>query len=376
MIFDDALKICKVLLKLFPARVRPALIKMGNNLRLKRIERLKTPTSIVFFVTNKCNLKCNHCFYWGELNTKKEELVLEQIKKITNSLKDCYSILLTGGEPFLREDLVEVCEILDDRFRTLKIATNGFISERIFQVTSNILHRCNFYDVSVQLSIDGPRAIHDKIRGVANSFENTIKTLKALKGLEKKFHNFRVEVGITVSKENYKSVEKLVKYLLEFRVPISLLLTRGNDYGVYGLCKGISTKINPKKDIFIPKDELENLYKKISRLNDCSDYKFMTEHQKLLLEYSIKMIKNKEKILNCYAGKVDGVIYENGDVSFCELVKPIGNLKETDYDFYKLWNSKKANLMREKIKSCFCIHGCNLSTNIALDTNSMIKLMR
>jgi len=376
MTINNLIRMMKLFLTLCPSRFRFILIKTINTIRLNHIQRLKTPTSVIFFITNKCSLKCSHCFYWKKLNKKQDELTLEQIKKIVNSFKDSDGIVLTGGEPFLRKDLFDVCRILDKKFRKLSIATNGYCSGRVYDVTSNILSGCNFSTVTIQISLDGLKKTHNMIRGVNNSFENAIRTLKELKKLEKKFSNFNVEVITTISNENYRHIEKLVKYLLQFKIPHKFALTRGSDYGVYNLNKVISNEINPKNEVFVTIGKLEDLYNKLKDINNNSSYKFWTRYQQLLFEYSIKIIKKRKKILKCYAGKVDGVIYENGEVSFCEFTKPIGNLKDTNYDFYKLWNSRKANLIREKIKNCFCIHGCNLSTSIVFDTKSIFELTK
>jgi len=376
MTTNNLIKIGKIFLKPFPLGFRFFLIKTINVIRLKRNQRLKTPTSVVFFITSKCNLRCDHCFYWRELNKKQDELTLEQIKKIVNSFKDSNGIVLTGGEPFLRGDLFDVCKILDKKFRKLIIATNGYFPAKVYNVTSNILNECNFSAVTIQISIDGLKRIHNMVRGADNSFGNAIRTLRILKKLEKKFNNLDVEVITTISNKNYSNIEKLVKYLLQFKVPHKFVLTRGYDYGVYNLNKTISSEINPKKDVFVSIDKLKGLYGKLEDINNNSTFKFWTRYQQLFFEYSIKIIKKKKKILKCHAGTVDGVIYENGDVSLCEFTKPIGNLKETNYNFHKLWTSRKANLIREKVKNCFCIQGCNLSTSISFDDKSIFELTK
>lgn len=376
MTLTSLIKMGKIFLKLSPLRLRFILIKIINDIRLKRNQRLKTPTSVVFFITGECNLRCSHCFYWKESNKKKNELNLKQIKKIVHSFRDSGAIVLTGGEPFLREDLFDICRILDKKFRKLMIATNGYYTKRIYKIINSVLNECNFSDVTIQISVDGLKKIHNKIRGSNNSFDNAIKTLRMLKKLEQKFSNFDVETITTISKENHKNLGELVKYLLQFRVPQKFILTRGSDYGVYHLNEAVSKEINPKKDVFLSSDKLGCIYLGLRYLNDNSSYKFWTRDQQLLFEYSIKIMKNEKKVISCYAGRVDGVIYENGDVSFCEFTKPIANLKETNYNFYKLWTSRKANLIREKIKNCFCIQGCNLSTGIAFDTQSIFELTK
>ena len=77
---------------------------------------------------------------------------------------------------------------------------------------------------------------------------------------------------------------------------------------------------------------------------------------------TLRIIEEKKRIIPCYAGSLEGVIYSNGDVAICELTKPFDNLKEANYDFYKIWNSEKANRIRSLTRSCACIHGCNLTT--------------
>ena len=68
----------------------------------------------------------------------------------------------------------------------------------------------------------------------------------------------------------------------------------------------------------------------------------------------------------CLAGKAHVVIYANGDVSFCELRSPIGNLRKVGFDFGKLWQSAEAQKQREEIKrnTCYCAHGCNWTDNV------------
>ena len=59
------------------------------------------PEYVTFFVTNRCNCKCKHCFFWKELNNLKNELTLDEIKKISMSMGKFSVLSLTGGEPSL-----------------------------------------------------------------------------------------------------------------------------------------------------------------------------------------------------------------------------------------------------------------------------------
>lgn len=354
-------KILKSIFKYSPNFIKKVGCSLLSKYRISKIKNLKTPTSIVFFITNRCNARCKHCFYWRELNTKKKELNLEEIKKISQSLKHKTKINLTGGEPFLRDDIVEICKIFySDGVRDLGISTNGISSERIYNFSKEILKQCPNSTLGIQLSLDGLEKTHDRIRGVP-AFKKVVKTIKMLKELKEEYPNLNLVTSAVIFNENYNEIEDLINYTKQLGIEHKFSIIRGSHFGVYALDENIRNDFDPKeKKVLIPIDKLDKIYKKIKKSGTLSKF------QNLKLKYMIEILKGK-KVLNCYAGKVDGVIYPNGDVSLCEMTKPIGNLRDFNFDLEKLWNSEKANLMMQKIKCCYCIHGCNIVTAMRLD---------
>ncbi|MDI6738342.1 MAG: radical SAM protein, partial [Nanoarchaeota archaeon] len=120
-------KAFKAIQKLPPFALKPA-VKIVNFARKKKAFSLKTPINLTLYVTNKCNANCRHCFYKSELNIEKEEISLSQIEKIAKTLKHpLATLMLSGGEPFLRNDIVEVCKIFlkHNKTRRITISTNG-----------------------------------------------------------------------------------------------------------------------------------------------------------------------------------------------------------------------------------------------------------
>jgi MoaA/NifB/PqqE/SkfB family radical SAM enzyme len=91
-----------------------------------------TPKILTFFVTNRCNAKCSHCFNWKTQPTS--ELTLDEIKKIDFSLFD--SVSITGGEPTLRVDLADLCSQLAKN--KIYLNTNGLMPERIGEVIQKV----------------------------------------------------------------------------------------------------------------------------------------------------------------------------------------------------------------------------------------------
>ena len=132
---------------------------------------LKTPVYIILFVSDRCNLKCRHCFWWkgkDEFN----EISLVQFEKIATSLKHPLKTLhITGGEPFLRDDIVDIIKIFVDKNHTkdVTISTNGILVDKIVK-ECKIINKI-VPELSVSVSLDGLEKFHDKMRCKKGAFK-------------------------------------------------------------------------------------------------------------------------------------------------------------------------------------------------------------
>ena len=176
--------------------------------------------TLIFFITTKCQLKCKHCFYSSELNNPKiKELTLEEIEKIAEKIPTLEYLQLSGGEPFLREDIVEILEIFFKRgIKKAMIPTNGFLTKKIIHQAERMKKK-NFI-FSIMISIDGFEDVHNEIRGM-NCFNNAMETFEGLKKLG-------IEVGfnVSLSKLNYSTYIDLIKFLKEKTNNIDPILVR------------------------------------------------------------------------------------------------------------------------------------------------------
>lgn len=339
-----------------------------------RIGRLFTPTVLIFFITSRCNARCAHCFYWQELNSGASELSLDDIGRTARSLRHRVHLSLTGGEPFLRQDVGEICRIFhkENGCRNIGIATNGFLTDRITETCGRIAAGLPLESFSVQVSLDGLEQTHNSIRGVKNGFESAVNTIRELAALADKYPNFKVNAAFVIQKKNINEAEDLVRFLLPLKVPVKFGLVRGKDYGTYQLPEAASSEINPKEEDspVVAPGELEEVFRRIGELN--SKAGFWSERQQEKIRLSLKMMKEKKSQLPCFAGRLDAVLYSNGDLALCELTKPVGNLKDYEYDMAALWKSETAENMRKHIRRCFCIHGCNLATSMMFNP-SLVK---
>jgi len=314
------------------------------------------PRVVVFFVTNRCNASCNHCFNWKA--DRSDEMSLDEIKKIDFSFFD--SVSITGGEPTLRDDIIEICRYISSTNK-FTVNTNGILTGGIGRIISAVGSK----KINVNVSLDGTSAVHDSIRGV-KCFDSAISTIRMCRKM-----NVDVTIVATVSRYNMDNIPDLMEYLtkggfVRKKGDIVFNIARGLDH-VFNVDSSITYYHNPRDDrTVLSLDELKAAYTNIK--------KFMTNQNKVVWEYSIKILSNHKKIFPCFAGTREMILHSNGDVSACEYTRPFANIRNFDYDLIKLWNNKDMDDIRNKLSKCYCIHPCNLNTAIPRTLIGIVKL--
>lgn len=132
------------------------------------------PNEAVLAVTLGCNSKCRTCDLWKK--KRGPELKPEDYTRLPPSLTH---INLSGGEPYLRDDLPEIYGVIRDRYpgARIVISTNGLMPDRIEEMTSRMP------GLAVRVSIDAIGSVNDNIRGVPGAYERTMETLNRLSRL-------------------------------------------------------------------------------------------------------------------------------------------------------------------------------------------------
>ena len=145
----------------------------------------KMPSYLIFFITAKCNSRCRMCFYWKNIEKfkKQKELTLEEIKKISKSFNHLQYLTISGGEPFLRDDLSQIVQtfVKQNNAQFISIPTNGILSEKIARLSEDMFKKCPNSFCRVALSIDGIGRDHDKIRGVLGNFKKLKKNIPLIR---------------------------------------------------------------------------------------------------------------------------------------------------------------------------------------------------
>lgn len=360
-------------LKLFrklPLPIKKSIIKPINFYRIKQINSLLTPKFLLLYVTDNCNLRCKHCFYWKEIDEHKDALSLESIEKISKSLAERLDLLaLTGGEPFVRSDIVEIVKafVKNNNVKRVHIASNGFLTDKIEEKVKEMLSFGD-YRLTLQFSIDGLKSLHNELRGVDGSFERVCETVKRLNKIDNK--RLAVSVATVVMKKNFSQIRELKKFVnneLGVSMKFNILRKTGNVKGVSS--DDLMDLDIRNSDYEVPTDEQLS---ELLEIVDDGSISSLIEKKKI--EVSIDVLKGKKRV-NCLAGLRDGVIFSNGLVSICEPIKAFADLKDYDYDFDKLWNSSYVVEKRKKfIGKCYCMNSCNLMNALQYDTEVLANL--
>lgn len=341
------------------------------------------PISLTVSVTNKCNSRCRTCFLWKLYRDKpdleKREFETWEFERTFESISaPIFWVTMSGGEPFLRPDLADICSAFNKYCtpKIINIPTNSLLPKVIEVKTKEILQRCNGADLVINLSLDGVGDIHDKIRNVSGNFEHFLETFQRLNALKSEFSNLQIGVHSVVSK--YSLLGLMDVY--EFAEKI------GADSYITEVAERRTELFNVDEDITPDADAYRAFINLLSERMGM-EFKGRKKISKAtnafrLIYYQIatKELRENRQIIPCYAGLASGQINPYGDVWPCCVLgysKSIGNLRENEYDFKKIWFSREAQLVRKYIKSGAC--SCPLAnahyTNILLNFNQLAKVV-
>lgn len=333
------------------------------------------PAYFLYFITGKCQLKCQHCFYHLRDHSN-NELRLEEIEKFSRSMGRIPFLLLTGGEPFLYGNFEKVPEIFyrNNGVRTIAIPTNGYSTDIILQKAEKMLQNCPEIGFTINVSLDGIGPIHDKIRQREGSFVKAVETCKKLVVLRKTYKNFDVGVCTVISSLNQHQLREIYDFVskdLDIRI-WAPFLTRGFPRNPETAL--VDMELYKNNTAFMKNEINDKKYKEYTRLL-LSPWHTAKNAVRRNVIYKIKT-QNKRSGA-CYAGRLMGVMFPNGEIKPCELrEETFGNIRDFNYDFSAVWTSEKAEMIRKKINSekCFCTHECFLTMNLFFNPLFFLRL--
>lgn len=337
----------------------------------------KLPAHIILHVTYRCNLRCQTCFNWENLNVGKTELSIDEFKKISQGLGKLLWLHISGGEPFLRDDLPEICEIFvrNNRPLFLSVPTNGFDPERVEKIGTEILRRIRI-PVAIDLALDDIGERQDAIRGREGSFDNLLSSYEKLMKMGKKHPHLSTKITTVLFNKNFNHLEAIADFVYKKMKGVSfhtIIFMRGKP-------RNPDLHLPPLKDIIQKTPLLRATWEKYGFDTNLSWPERVVGNvaHALLLKTYLQMMKENKRRMRCLAGNAHAVIGADGEVFFCELLESIGNLRDYAFDFGQLWRTPKAEAMRRFVgdKQCWCTHGCVFMDNLFLNIRNYPTLIK
>jgi molybdenum cofactor biosynthesis enzyme MoaA len=146
----------------------------------------RTPPFLIVFINSICNLTCEHCFYWRNLN-QRDDLTVEEFARLSAELGQFENLNLSGGEPFLRKEFAEICSLFirNNGVQQIYVPTSGFFPERTEKQLREVLRESSLKLFVCEISLDGMPEYHNRFRGNAKSFDNAMATYEMLARLQR-----------------------------------------------------------------------------------------------------------------------------------------------------------------------------------------------
>jgi radical SAM protein with 4Fe4S-binding SPASM domain len=305
-----------------------------------------------------------------------DELSLDEIRKISGSMGDLLWLAFSGGEIFLRDDLVEITKVFygTNRPSIILFPTNGLLPGLIREKIAAVLESCGESTIVVKLSLEGMEEMNDALRG-KGSFRKTMETYDQLGELLDEYPNFELGVNTVFCSGNQGSMDELIEFVkgLDRVRTHTLSLIRGNvaDEGL--------KDVDMEKYYKTVERMAGNLRNRVSNVYSFRGAKIKAAQDILQRRLIYETFTRNRRMVPCHAGRLNIVVSDSGDVYPCELLdEKLGNIRESGYDMRRLLRSPHAKEVISSIRKdgCFCTHECNFMTNILFSPGKYPALLK
>jgi len=343
--------------------MNPQLKTILNYLKfnIKRRHGISDISKIIFNITWNCNSRCEICDIWKYKKNTEKELTIDEIKMIFKEFKNLNNIVITGGEPFLRDDLPEIISCISAT--NIRINTNGLASDKIVNSLKKILKLKNFENLIISISIHGIGSKHDKIRGVPKAYKRALKTLNLVKELSYTHNNLQVIIVSVITKSNMDDVWNVYKLSKKIGVNFFAQIVHGRPPHCLRYMMFLNEKDKKNIKRFLTKLEKENPVAVRSLFYRCYN----------------SFLKNPTKqLVPCRAGVKDIVIDPYGNIYPCVMLiripKKMGSLREKSLK--QVLESNETKGIRSYIRrgNCSCWLWCEAPISMYHSPKMLIKM--
>lgn len=328
----------------------------------------RRPIQLTFFVTRRCNARCPYCFYpqnAGAAQSDAAELTLDEIGRISRSLGSLLWLAFSGGEIFLRKDLVEISRLFyrQNRPAIMLYPTNGLLPQLIHDSMAQILQLCGDSIVVVKLSLDGVGADHDALRCTPGGFDKLMQSYRLLAGLLQRHPNFELGVNTVFCAGNQERMDEIIDFVqgLEHVRTHTISLARGH------LADASHKAVDHAKYERAVARLAANLRERRAPTYAFRGARLKAAQDIVQRQLIHRTLVEQARLIPCYAGRLNLVLSETGEVYPCETrLESFGNVRAAGYDLNRVLDTAAARATRDSIGrgECYCTHECYFVTNI------------
>ncbi len=320
-----------------------------------------TPLFLTVFVTARCDLACGHCLYARARRTAAagSELGLDEYRRLARRCPPFPKLLLTGGEPLLREDLPEIAATFHDLagVRQITVATAAQHPDRALALVERLLSGRPDLALEIQCSLDGVGPDHDRIRG-PGAFGRLQATIAALEGPSARFPGLEVRYNYTFSRVTQNAFPEVLRFAEAQGRRLDLVLVRPPTADPTWVT-GVDLDLYRAATDRLQEIEFRRAGRSLLR-------RALAERVRVERDVVASHHQGRRVLDRCLAGTLVGVVGETGEVRPCEMLDvSFGNLRDCDYDLGALWTGPSARAHRRHVRAtrCFCTFETGVRTS-------------
>ncbi|WP_421900798.1 radical SAM protein [Maridesulfovibrio sp.] len=331
------------------------------------------PQTLNLFVTARCNATCEFCLYKHSVDNptaRSAELSVIEYEKLAENYGPLHFLSISGGEPFIREDLAEICQVFIDRcdVQAVDIPSNFSYTSRMVSTLGKLVPANPDVRFELQLSVDHPDQRHDEIRGISGLLDKVIQTLGALEFL-RKYDNFKIKGNGLYLDSNADELDELSSWFED--------VARCDHFNL----SFPQQLLVPSRDNPEVRNQLEKYIPAVEKILERAEFSSRMDLLTAAISSSKKL--SRKRLMQaasgerdtgsyCRAGKSIVVIDQEGNVFPCEpLWASVGNLRNSGYDLGSILKGKR---YREFCNDRLGKGKCNCTWTCAINSSSAINV--
>lgn len=288
--------------------------------------QMRPPFMVSYSITQKCNLKCKHCYSdsvdqaaWDELSTGEALRIVDDLAQWGIGL-----LIIDGGEPLCREDLLDIIKYASSKGIRTTIGSNGIL------IDDEMAKKMGDAGVmAVAISVDGADAVtHDSFRGVAGAFEQTLKGIEACRNADLPF-----QLNMVIRKDNLPQLENMLRLAVDLGANAAEVFDLVMAGRAKNECKELVLSLEERRTVMERLAIAQEDYPIVIRVPGCPMYPLILQEKNIKPKhFPAEMLRRIPYYgRGCAAGMPMGyaMVRSNGEVNPCMLLQVnLGNAKE------------------------------------------------